>query len=136
MPRTHGDSFIHVDDINVLVEVDQDLPEVSYSSQINDSDKIIAGNCASLIDDKATLQMGIGNIPDAVLKELLGHKDLGIHTEMFSDGILDLIDKGVITNKFKKNTGIKLCLHLLLAAGSCTILLMTILCLNSRNRNM
>ncbi|MBK6566128.1 MAG: acetyl-CoA hydrolase/transferase family protein [Saprospiraceae bacterium] len=102
MPRTHGDSFIHVDDINVLVEVDQDLPEVSYSSQINDSDKIIAGNCASLIDDKATLQMGIGNIPDAVLKELLGHKDLGIHTEMFSDGILDLIDKGVITNKFKK----------------------------------
>ncbi|MFZ1705686.1 MAG: acetyl-CoA hydrolase/transferase C-terminal domain-containing protein [Saprospiraceae bacterium] len=102
MPRTHGDSFIHVNDLNVIVEVNQDLPETKYSGQANEVDVAIAKNCASLIDDKSTLQMGIGTIPDAVLKELMSHKDLGIHTEMFSDGILPLVQNGIITNKFKK----------------------------------
>ena len=102
MPRTHGDGFIHISRIHAMVEHHGDLPEVDYSSKISGSVEQIGRNVASLIEDGATLQMGIGNIPDQVLKNLAGHKDLGIHTEMFSDGIIPLIEKGIINNRKKK----------------------------------
>lgn len=102
MPRTHGDGIIHVGDISALVAIDEPLPEVSYQNKMTDVIRTIGKNCAELIDDRSTLQMGIGGIPDAVLSCLHNHKDLGIHTEMFSDGVIPLVEKGVITNKYKK----------------------------------
>lgn len=102
MPRTHGDGLIHINEINAAVECNEALPEVSYSSKVTESEKKIGLFCAEIIEDRSTLQMGIGGIPDAVLSCLHNHKDLGVHTEMFSDGLLPLIEKGVITNKYKK----------------------------------
>lgn len=102
MPRTHGDGIIHINEINTLVEVDEELPEVSYKQAVNETTLTIGRNCAALMDDRSALQMGIGAIPDAVLSCLHNHKDLGIHTEMFSDGIIPLVEKGIITNKYKK----------------------------------
>jgi len=78
------------------------LPEVNYSSKTNAAIIQIGKNVASLIEDGATLQMGIGSIPDQVLQNLFGHKNLGIHTEMLSDGIIPLLEKGVINNSLKK----------------------------------
>lgn len=101
MPRTHGDGMIHISQINYLVEESQDLPEVDYRTSITAEDTLIGTFCAALIDDRSTLQLGIGAIPDAVLQCLHNHKDLGIHTEMFSNGVIDLFEKGVITNRFK-----------------------------------
>lgn len=106
MPRTHGDSFIHISKINSMVWHQADLPEVDYSSAVNDVVEKIGYNVASMIEDGATLQLGIGSIPDQVLKNLGTHKNLGIHTEMFSDGIIPLIQTGVINNSQKViNTG-------------------------------
>ncbi|MBL7764568.1 MAG: acetyl-CoA hydrolase/transferase family protein [Chitinophagaceae bacterium] len=102
MPRTHGDGLMHVREIHAMVAVDEALPEIHYDAQQTEADLQIGYHCASLIEDGSTLQMGIGSIPDAVMKELGSHKDLGIHTEMFSDGILDLMKTGVITNRYKK----------------------------------
>lgn len=102
MPRTHGDSFIHVSKIHSMVSCNDSLPEVFYGSKINETDLAIGRYCAGLIEDRSTLQMGIGCIPDAVLQSLGHSKDLGIHTEMFSDGVIGLIKKGVVTNRFKK----------------------------------
>ncbi|MCG2616146.1 4-hydroxybutyrate CoA-transferase [Terrimonas sp. NA20] len=102
MPRTHGDGFIHKDRINYMVWEEAELPEVNYSAKISPAIAEIGKNVASLIDDGATLQMGIGSIPDQVLQNLLNHKDLGIHTEMLSDGIIPLLEKGVINNRKKK----------------------------------
>jgi acyl-CoA hydrolase len=102
MPRTHGDGLLHVRDIHALVEVDDPLVEVNYKAHITPVEEAIGKHCASLIEDGSTLQLGIGTIPDAVLAQLTGHKDLGVHTEMFSDGVIDLLSSGVITNKFKK----------------------------------
>ncbi len=102
MPRTHGDGIIHISEINALVEIDEPLPEISYQQAVNETTLTIGRYCAELIEDRSALQMGIGAIPDAVLSCLHNHKDLGIHTEMFSDGIIPLVDKGVITNKYKK----------------------------------
>ncbi|HNP07771.1 MAG TPA: acetyl-CoA hydrolase/transferase C-terminal domain-containing protein [Cyclobacteriaceae bacterium] len=102
MPRTHGDSFIHVNELDALVECNDALPEVIYGNRITEADKAIGKFCAGLIEDRSTLQMGIGCIPDAVLKNIGHCKDLGIHTEMFSDGVIDLIKNGVVNNKFKK----------------------------------
>jgi acyl-CoA hydrolase len=102
MPRTMGDGFIHTSQIDVMVEIEHALPEVDYRTQIGDCERKIGAFCADLIDNHSTLQLGIGAIPDAVLQCLTNHKDLGIHTEMFSNGVVDLIKKGVITNKFKK----------------------------------
>ncbi|SMD10458.1 acetyl-CoA hydrolase/transferase family protein [Pedobacter nyackensis] len=102
MPRTHGESFIHVDRLNALVYHNAELPVVDYSSDVNDVVGKIGYNVASLVEDGATLQLGIGSIPDQVLKNLSGHKNLGLHTEMFSDGVIDLIHKGVINNSEKK----------------------------------
>lgn len=100
MPRTLGDGIIHAREFSAMVYAEQELPEVtSHSSEIAAR---IADHCAELVEDGATLQMGIGAIPDAVLSSLTNHKGLGVHTEMFSDGIIPLIEKGVITNQYKK----------------------------------
>jgi len=102
MPRTHGDGFLNVEKINALVWHETELPEVDYSSKANDAIIRIGKNVASLIDDGATLQMGIGSIPDQVLKNLNGHKNLGIHTEMLSDSVIPLLQNGAINNSLKK----------------------------------
>lgn len=102
MPRTHGDGILHISCFDTLVNVVDDLPEVSYTDKIDESSMTIGKYCAELIDDRSTLQLGIGHIPDAVLACLGNHKDLGVHTEMFSDGILPLVNKGIITNNYKK----------------------------------
>jgi len=102
MPRTLGDSFIHVSKLDYIVPVDYPLPELVMGSE-GHSEVVekIASNIAELIPDGATMQMGIGAIPDAVLKFLYEKKDLGIHTELFSDGVIDLVDAGVLTNARK-----------------------------------
>ena len=102
MPRTHGDGFIHLKEIDSLVYHETELPEVDYSSKVSAAVSIIGKNCASLIEDGSTIQMGIGTIPDQVLKNLVHHKNLGIHTEMLSDGVIPLIESGVINNSLKK----------------------------------
>jgi 4-hydroxybutyrate CoA-transferase len=106
MPWTLGDSFIHIDKIDYCVEVDAPLNELNYAEQNKspEEQKIfrrIGKHISTLIDDGATLQLGIGAIPEAVLSYLGDKKDLGIHTEMFSDGIIKLVDEGVITNEKK-----------------------------------
>ncbi|MEC9486387.1 MAG: acetyl-CoA hydrolase/transferase C-terminal domain-containing protein [Prosthecochloris sp.] len=100
MPRTHGEGLLHVSHIDAMVEVDDPLPETP-AHELTDIERRIGENIASIVDDGATLQMGIGAIPDATLAALGGHKDLGIHTEMFSDGVVDLVEKGVITGRYK-----------------------------------
>ena len=100
MPRTHGDALLHIKDIDVMVDVDVQLPQV-YPPELSDTDRAIGRNIADLIENGATLQMGIGSIPNAVLASLDGHKDLGVHTEMFSDGLIDLVDKGIVTGRKK-----------------------------------
>lgn len=102
MPRTHGDGFIHVSRMNALVKHETPLPEVDYAGKVSDAVVQIGRHVASLVEDGATLQMGIGTIPDQVLKNLAGHKNLGIHTEMMSDGVIPLIETGVINNSKKK----------------------------------
>lgn len=102
MPRTHGDGEIHVSKFEALVWEETPLPEVDYSEKLDADCLQIAEYVASLIEDGSTLQMGIGGIPDAVLKKLTNHKGLGVHTEMFSDGIIPLVESGVITNEHKK----------------------------------
>ena len=102
MPRTLGDAFIHVSRLTHIVPVNYPIPEHKMASE-GDSEvvKQIAGHVASLIPDGATMQLGIGSIPDAVLKFLFDKKDLGIHTELFSDGVIDLVNAGVLTNARK-----------------------------------
>ncbi|SFH12229.1 acetyl-CoA hydrolase/transferase family protein [Pedobacter insulae] len=102
MPRTHGDGFVHISKINSMVWQSDALPEIDYSGQLSETVQKIGFNVASLIEDGATLQMGIGSIPDQVLKNLTNHKDLGVHTEMFSDGIIPLIENGTINNSKKR----------------------------------
>jgi acyl-CoA hydrolase len=102
MPRTHGDSFLHTDRINAMVWCETELPEIDYEAKTNEAIRKIGKHVASLIEDGATLQLGIGSIPDQVLKNLTGHKNLGLHTEMLSDGIIPLLEKGVINNNCKK----------------------------------
>lgn len=100
MPRTFGDGIIHVSQIDYLVEVD--APVFSHGqAAILETENRIGQHVASLIDDRSTLQMGIGSIPNAALSNLKNHKDLGLHTEMFSDGVIDLIEQGVINCKYK-----------------------------------
>ena len=102
MPRTLGDSFIHVSRLNYIIPVDYPIPELPMgdgeSSEVVEK---IAGYIADLIPDGATMQLGIGAIPDAVLKFLFDKKDLGIHTELFSDGVIELVNAGVLTNAQK-----------------------------------
>jgi acyl-CoA hydrolase len=100
MPRTHGDALVHRDKITYMVEVDEPIFEVQ-PPELGEVERQIGRHVASLVPDGATLQMGIGAIPDAVLHQLGGHKDLGIHTEMFSDGLLPLVESGVVTGAHK-----------------------------------
>jgi acyl-CoA hydrolase len=102
MPKVQGDGFIHVDKIDYAIEHDADLPSVN-PGELDDVEKAIGRHVAELIEDGSTLQMGIGNIPNAVLASLGNHKDLGIHTEMFSDGLLPLIESGAVNNRMKKS---------------------------------
>ncbi len=101
MPRTHGDGLIHINTINYAVEVNDPLPE-KKPSVLSEIEMAIGRHCAGLVEDGATLQMGIGAIPDAVLASLQHHRRLGIHTEMFSDGLIPLVEAGVITGEEKK----------------------------------
>jgi len=96
MPRTLGDCFIHVSRLNHIVEVDYPLPEVPQAGT-SELHLKVGRHIAEMIPDGATLQMGIGSIPDAVLYHLSSHRDLGIHTELFSDGVIDMVERGVIT---------------------------------------
>ena len=96
MPRTHGDSFIHVSRLHHIVETNYPIPE-SPQGGSSEGHLKIGEYIAEMIPDGATLQMGIGSIPDAVLRFLGNHKDLGIHTELFSDGVIDMVENGVIT---------------------------------------
>ena len=100
MPRTLGDSFLHVTQIGCLVEADTPVIELA-PPKIGDVERAIGENVASLVRDGDTLQLGIGAIPDAVLLFLKEKNDLGIHTEMFSDGVVELVEAGFITNKAK-----------------------------------
>lgn len=100
MPRVHGDNFIHVSKLDYIVETSNALYEIPLP-KIGDIEKAIGENCAKLVEDGSTLQLGIGAIPDAVLMFLKDKKDLGIHTEMFSDGVLELVEAGVVNGKNK-----------------------------------
>ncbi|WP_430886319.1 acetyl-CoA hydrolase/transferase family protein [Fusibacter sp. JL216-2] len=100
MPRVGGDNFIHVSDLDYIVETNNPLYEIPLP-RIGDVEKAIGENCAKLVEDGSTLQLGIGAIPDAVLMFLKDKKDLGIHTEMFSDGILELVEAGVVNGRKK-----------------------------------
>ena len=101
MPRTHGDGLLHVSALHGAVVVDDPLPEI-VASQPTPVESAIGRYVAELIEDGATLQMGIGAIPNAVLSALHSHRDLGIHTEMFADGAIDLIERGVVNNAQKR----------------------------------
>ena len=100
-PRTHGDGLIHASRFKSMVYCEDPMQEANFSEKVGEVEHKVGHFVASLIEDRSTLQMGIGAIPDAVLKALSGPKDLGVHTEMFSDGIIDLFEKDVINNKYK-----------------------------------
>ncbi|MCE3010936.1 MAG: 4-hydroxybutyrate CoA-transferase [Proteobacteria bacterium] len=100
MPRVHGDGFLHINDIDYIVEMDRPV----YSpprKKLSEVEMAIGKNVASLVEDGATLQLGIGAIPDAVCSHLKHHKDLGLHTEMWTDGAFELVKSGIITNRHK-----------------------------------
>lgn len=100
MPRVLGDCFLHVSRLSKIVEVSEPLPTLA-PKPFSDVENQIAQHITTLIDDRATLQLGIGGIPDAVLALLKGKKDLGIHTEMVSDGVMRAIEEGIVTNAYK-----------------------------------
>jgi acyl-CoA hydrolase len=102
MPRTHGDGLIHIKRFAYLVYFEEQLPQIDYGAKTGADELKIGKYVAELIDDGSTLQMGIGTIPDAVFKCLHNHKNLGVHTEMCSDGIVELFEKDVINNTLKK----------------------------------
>ncbi len=101
VPRTHGDGIIHISNIHAAIEVNEPIHSHALSEP-TEIEKKIGRHVADLVEDGATLQMGIGGIPNVVLSNLTNHKRLGIHTEMFSDGILPLVEKGVITGEEKE----------------------------------
>jgi len=101
MPRSHGDGLIHEDAIDYMVEVDEPIHEAA-PHEISDIERAIGRHCAELVDDGSTLQIGIGAIPQATLTALGDHHRLGIHTEMISDGVVDLVEKGVVTGEAKR----------------------------------
>jgi acyl-CoA hydrolase len=102
IPRTHGDALIHMSRFHAMCYCDAPLYEARFGEDIGPIELQIGANIAGIIEDGSTLQMGIGSIPDAVLKSLTNHKDLGVHTEMCSDGIVDLIERDVINNRLKR----------------------------------
>lgn len=102
VPRTHGDSLVHTKRFTSMVYHEEDLPSIDYGAKVGENELKIGKLIAEMVEDGSTLQMGIGTIPDAVLKSLTNHKDLGVHTEMCSDGIIDLFDNDVINNSKKR----------------------------------
>jgi acyl-CoA hydrolase len=102
VPRTHGDGMMHSSRFHAMVYCEDQLHTANFTGKSGPETQKIGEFVAGLIDDRSTIQMGIGAIPDAVLKCLYNHKDLGMHTEMCSDGIVDLIEKDVVNNKYKK----------------------------------
>lgn len=102
VPRTHGDGMIHSSRFDSMVYCEDPLYEARFGDKVTEVERKIGKLVAGLIEDRSTLQMGIGSIPDAVLQSLYGHKDLGVHTEMCSDGIIELFEKDVINNKYKQ----------------------------------
>lgn len=102
MPRSHGDGLLHLSDIDVAVSVDEPIFTLPRP-QPGELERAIGLFVASLVEDGATLQLGIGAIPDAVLAALGGHRELGVHSEMVSDGVIDLVQRGVITGQHKRN---------------------------------
>jgi 4-hydroxybutyrate CoA-transferase len=100
VPITAGNTAVHISQIDYATEVDRPLP-VTKEAVIGETERRIGANVAELVEDQATLQVGIGSIPDAVLAALEHHRDLGLHTEMFSDGLVRLMEKGIVTNRFK-----------------------------------
>jgi 4-hydroxybutyrate CoA-transferase len=101
MPRSLGDAFIHVSKVTHAVEIDRPVLELPQAGEVGEVARAIGRNIVGLIEDGSTLQMGIGEIPNAVLAALTDRRDLGIHTEMFSDGMVDLVEAGVVTNEAK-----------------------------------
>jgi acetyl-CoA hydrolase len=101
MPRSLGDAFIHVSRLTHVVEIDRPVFELPQVTEVGDVARAIGRSVAGLVEDGSTLQMGIGEIPDAVLLFLKEKHHLGIHTEMFSDGVVELFESGVITNEAK-----------------------------------
>jgi 4-hydroxybutyrate CoA-transferase len=101
MPRSLGDSFIHVSKLSHVVEVDRPVLELPQAGQVGPVARSIGAHISELIENGATLQMGIGEIPDAVLLFLKGKRDIGIHTEMFSDGLVELFESGVVNGEAK-----------------------------------
>jgi len=101
-PRTHGDGMIHASRLHAMVWCEDPMPESTYADKVTDKELRIGKYIAELVEDRSCLQMGIGAIPDAVLKCLGNHKDLGVHTEMFSDGLIDLLDNDIVNNKYKR----------------------------------
>ena len=102
VPRTHGDGAIHTSRFTHCVFHEEELPQVDYGAKMGPDELTIGKYIAELIEDGSTLQMGIGTIPDAVFSSLHNHKNLGVHTEMCSDGIVDLFEKDIINNTKKK----------------------------------
>lgn len=100
MPRTHGATELDLSRVSAIIETDRELPQL-HSHNPSEADLAIGRNVATLVEDGATIQMGIGAIPNAVLQALTDKRDLGVHTEMFSDGVVDLVERGVITNARK-----------------------------------
>jgi 4-hydroxybutyrate CoA-transferase len=101
MPRTHGNTLVHIDQLSAMISTNRPLP-VHERPEASEAEAAIGEHIAKLVPDGATVQMGIGAIPDAVLARLFDKRDLGVHTEMFSDRVIDLVDAGVITNLRKK----------------------------------
>ena len=101
MPRTHGNTLVHIDRLTAFIHTNRPLPE-HPPGEPSEAESAIGSHIASLIPDGATLQMGIGAIPDAVLARLFDKRDLGVHTEMFSDRVIDLVEAGIITNRRKR----------------------------------
>lgn len=99
-PRVYGNAFLHVSQVDAVVEVDQVLPEI-VPPPPTEVERQIAGHLLPLIPDEATLQLGIGGIPNALMASLEGRDDLGIHSEMISDGVMDAVERGVVTGRFK-----------------------------------
>lgn len=102
MPRTWGDGLIHVNAFYGMVKVEEELSEVTSEHWDEEIPRRIGAYCADLVENGATIQTGIGSVPDAVLASLKNHRELGVHTEMFSDGLIPLIENGVVTNQHKR----------------------------------
>jgi len=107
MPRTFGDAQINISNFDACVEIEEEIYEMKFVAP-SETETAIGRNIAEIIDDGATLQMGIGGIPNAVLTFLHNHKDLGVHTEMFAEGIVDLVEKGIVNGSRKKTNPYKI----------------------------